>query len=335
MLPEEAHYAAMGLWSKLNHSVLQQKIIGSIMGVSKYNTPVEVAGISFPNRVGLAAGFDKDALWIDALANIGFGHIEVGTLTPKPQPGNEKPRLFRLKQDEALVNRMGFNNQGVEVAMARLNQRKTKIIIGGNIGKNKNTPNLEALQDYVFGFDKLYNSVDYFTVNVSSPNTPNLRDLQEKGPLLDLLKTLVRKRNEKMTAGNLKKPIFLKIAPDMSFSQLDDILEVCFDSGIEGIVATNTTTDRSMLLSSKQYVEAIGAGGLSGRPVFDKSNDVLRYIAQKSEGKLALIGVGGIMGADDAKRKLDCGADLIQIYTGFIYKGMGIVKEIKKGLAGI
>jgi dihydroorotate dehydrogenase len=285
-------------------------------------------GIDFPNPVGLAAGFDKDAKHIDALACLGFGFIEIGTLTPKAQDGNPAPRLFRLPTDKALINRMGFNNGGVDAAVLRLQQRKERIIIGGNIGKNKITLNEEAYKDYEYNVKALHAVVDYFVVNVSSPNTPGLRELQEKAPLMDLL--------HKVQAVNKAlpnpKPVLLKIAPDLTDTQLDDIIEIVGATQIDGIVATNTTIDRSQLQTPASEVEAIGAGGLSGKPVTARSTEVIRYIHQKTNGTIPMIAVGGIFTAADAIEKLNAGASLVQVYTGFIYEGPGMVKRICNGL---
>jgi len=285
-------------------------------------------GIDFTNPVGLAAGFDKDAKHIDALACLGFGFIEIGTLTPKAQDGNPAPRLFRLPTDKALINRMGFNNGGVDAAVLRLQQRKERIIIGGNIGKNKITPNEEAYKDYEYNVKALHAVVDYFVVNVSSPNTPGLRELQEKAPLMDLL--------HKVQAVNKTlpnpKPVLLKIAPDLTDTQLDDIIEIIAATQIDGIVATNTTIDRSLLQTPAREVEAIGAGGLSGKPVTARSTEVIRYIHQKTNGTIPMIAVGGIFTAADAIEKLNAGASLVQVYTGFIYEGPGMVKRICNGL---
>lgn len=285
-----------------------------------------VFGLTFPNPVGLAAGFDKDAKLFDELSAYGFGFIEIGTLTPKGQPGNEKPRMFRLPEDEALINRMGFNNEGVEAAVKRLKNKKTNILIGGNIGKNKMTPNENAVSDYEKCFDVLFDYVDYFVVNVSSPNTPNLRALQEKKPLSELLTHL---QNRNKTKKN-PKPILLKIAPDLTNEQLDDIVEIVEMTGIAGLIATNTTIDRSGLKTSDEKLKAMGAGGLSGKPLTNRATEVIRYIAEKSEKKFPIIAVGGIHTAADAIEKLNAGATLVQIYTGFIYEGPSIVKKINK-----
>ena len=286
----------------------------------------EVFGLRFNNPVGLAAGFDKDAKLFDELASFGFGFIEIGTVTPLPQDGNPKPRLFRLKKDYAIINRMGFNNEGIEATVARLRRKKSNIIIGGNIGKNKVTPNEEAVSDYEICFEKLFPYVDYFVVNVSSPNTPGLRDLQEKVPLTRLLNRLQRLNVKK----EKRKPILLKIAPDLSNEQLDDIIAIVSDTKIDGVVATNTTISRNGLKTDKTKVEMIGNGGLSGKPVKDRSTEVIKYLADKSNKTFPIIGVGGIHSAEDAIEKLDAGATLIQLYTGFIYEGPRLIKRINK-----
>jgi dihydroorotate dehydrogenase len=278
--------------------------------------------------VGLAAGMDKDAKLVDEFGNLGFGFVEIGTLTPKAQPGNDQPRLFRLVEDEAVINRMGFNNQGAEAAALRLKNRKSNVIVGGNIGKNKITPNEEAVRDYELAFDLLYDYVDYFVVNVSSPNTPNLRALQEKEPLKELLKAVKNKNQQKV----VQKPILLKIAPDLTEGQLDDIIEIVKETQIDGVIATNTTIDRSGLKTSRETIEAIGMGGLSGKPLKDKSTAVIRYLVQKSGNSFPVIGVGGIHSAGDALEKLEAGAVLVQLYTGFIYEGPGLIKEINKAV---
>lgn len=288
----------------------------------------EVFGLKFDNPVGLAAGFDKDAKLFDELASFGFGFIEIGTVTPLPQDGNPKPRLFRLKDDSGLINRMGFNNQGIEAVVARLRRKKSDIIIGGNIGKNKVTPNEEAANDYAICFEKLFPYVDYFAVNVSSPNTPGLRDLQEKAPLTALLNSLQELNNKK----DIRKPILLKIAPDLTNEQLDDIIDIVADTKIDGVIATNTTIDRSGLKTDKNKVDAIGNGGLSGKLVGLRSTEVIKYLADKSNRAFPIIGVGGIHSAEDALEKLDAGATLLQVYTGFIYEGPSLVKRINKAI---
>ncbi|MES2419323.1 MAG: quinone-dependent dihydroorotate dehydrogenase [Bacteroidota bacterium] len=289
----------------------------------------EVFGIKFKNPVGLAAGFDKNGEYVEALSNLGFGFIEVGTVTPLPQPGNDKPRMFRLQDDEAIINRMGFNNKGVDVMAERLRLLKQKepgIVVGGNIGKNKNTPNEEAVSDYIKCFDRLFEVVDYFVVNVSSPNTPGLRALQEKEPLKKLLHAL-QQRNLK---HHVSRPILLKIAPDLSNEQLDDIIEIVRETGIAGVIATNTTIDRNGLYADEGVKNEMG--GLSGKPLTLRSTEVIRYLAEKSGKAFPIIGVGGIHSPEDAQEKLAAGASLVQLYTGFIYEGPGLIRRICKEL---
>ncbi len=281
-------------------------------------------GLTFKNPVGLAAGFDKNALLFDELSNFGFGFIEIGTVTPLAQDGNPKKRLFRLKEDKAIINRMGFNNEGVEAAVNRLKQRTTTIIIGGNIGKNKSTPNENAIDDYVICFKALFDVVDYFVVNVSSPNTPNLRALQEKEPLTNLLNRLQQEND----LQKKRKPILLKIAPDLTDSQLLDIIDIVKDSKIDGVIATNTTISREGLKSSNRTK----IGGLSGKPLAKRSTEVIRFLAEKSNKAFPIIGVGGIHSKQDALEKIKAGADLIQLYTGFIYEGPKLIKQINKEL---
>jgi len=288
----------------------------------------EVFGLKFKNPVGLAAGFDKNASMYNDLAYCGFGFIEIGTITPKGQPGNDKPRLFRVKADEGIINRMGFNNDGVAEAIKNLKDKKTSLLIGGNIGKNKVTSNEDAVNDYVYSFNHLFDYVDYFVVNVSSPNTPNLRELQEKEPLKQLLQALKDENNLKASP----KPILLKIAPDLTDSQLDDIVEIIDEVKLDGVIATNTTISRDGLITSKNEIDKIGMGGLSGKPVKSRSTEVIRYLHVKSKGSFPIIGVGGIHSAEDAIEKLDAGASLIQLYTGFIYEGPALIKKINQAI---
>jgi dihydroorotate dehydrogenase len=282
-------------------------------------------GIDFPSPVGLAAGLDKNATLFEELSHCGFGFIEVGTVTPKAQDGNPKPRLFRLPKDSGLINRMGFNNEGIEKMVLRL-KKKHNTIIGGNIGKNKLTPNDQAFEDYLICFEQLFPVVDYFVVNVSSPNTPNLRDLQEKEPLTDLLNHLMELNRKK----DKPKPILLKIAPDLTEGQLLDIIDIVKITQINGVIATNTTIDRSNLLTPISEVEMMGNGGLSGKPLKNKSLEVVRFLAEKSNKSFPIIGVGGIFTPEDAIEMLEAGANLIQIYTSFIYEGPAIIKKINK-----
>ncbi|TAG04619.1 MAG: quinone-dependent dihydroorotate dehydrogenase [Cytophagia bacterium] len=320
---EKAHHLAFFALKILHYLFFLKPFIRYCFSSSHQKKAI-VAGITFPNLVGLAAGFDKNAEAIDELALLGFGFIEIGTVTPRPQAGNPTPRLFRLPKDTGIINRMGFNNDGVEKVVERLKKRKSTIIVGGNIGKNKDTPNEKAIDDYLICLKALYQYVDYFTVNVSSPNTPNLRDLQEKEPLLRLLNTLQNEVNHQ----NIKKPIFLKIAPDLSETQLEEIVEVVIESKLAGIIATNTTIQRNDLLTSKEEIDKIGAGGLSGLPVKDVSTKVVQFLKEKSQNKFTIIGVGGISSGEDAQQKISAGADLIQVYSGLIYQGPSLVKKI-------
>lgn len=288
----------------------------------------KILGLTFKNPVGLAAGFDKDARLIDALACLGFGFIEIGTLTPQPQPGNDKPRLFRLAKDEALINRLGFNNEGVERAVMRLKKRNSDVIVGGNIGKNKATPNDHAVEDYRYCFEMLFPWVDYFVVNVSSPNTPGLRDLQEKGPLKELLQVI---KDASLKKEN-PKPILLKIAPDLTVGQLEDIVDILKETGTDGVIATNTTISREGLVTEEDTLKKIGAGGLSGKPLSQKSTEIIKYLRSQMGPSYPIIGVGGIMCPEDALEKLQAGANLIQVYTGFIYEGPGFIKRINQGI---
>jgi dihydroorotate dehydrogenase len=312
--------------------VLRIPLISKIMKlIYHYENPVlhrKVFGLNFKNPVGLAAGFDKDAELIRPMADLGFGFVEIGTVTPRPQAGNDKPRLFRLILDEAVINRMGFNNRGVQKICKNLAGVSRTIIVGGNIGKNKDTPNEQAVDDYLHCFELLYDLVDYFAVNISSPNTPGLRELQDKEPLRNLLIS-IQARNSKKP---VPKPVLLKIAPDLSWEQLDDIIEIVQQSGIAGIIATNTTIERTGLATSSEQLKKIGAGGLSGKPLAERSTEIIRYITTKSAGKIAVIGVGGIHSPQDALEKLQAGALLVQLYTGFIYEGPGLIKCIKKYL---
>jgi dihydroorotate dehydrogenase len=320
--PESVHHFTFKLLQVL-HRLGFGGLFRSMYSVTDKGLEREVFGLKFPNPVGLAAGFDKDAKLYNELSNFGFGFIEIGTLTPKPQPGNPKKRLFRLKSDKAIINRMGFNNGGVVESVVRLKKNKG-VLIGGNIGKNKNTPNEEAVNDYLICFDTLYDYVDYFVVNVSSPNTPNLRALQDKEPLTHLLKTLKKANSDKPSP----KPILLKIAPDLTDSQLMDIIDIVAETKIEGVIATNTTIDREGLTS----VHKNEMGGLSGKPLTKRSTEVIRFLAEKSDHAFPIIGVGGIHTVADALEKLEAGASLIQLYTGFIYEGPNLIKQINKTL---
>jgi len=326
--PETIHKFTFSCFKLFQKSGLIRSLVSAQFRVKDPSLERELFGLKFPNPVGLAAGLDKNAEAFDFLGSMGFGFIEIGTVTPKAQPGNPAPRLFRFVNNKALVNRMGFNNEGVEEAVERLRKRKTNILIGGNIGKNKITPNDEATSDYIKCFEALYPHVDYFVVNVSSPNTPNLRELQDKEPLKKLLNELMELNRNKEKS----KAILLKIAPDVNQTQLDDIIEIVEETQIDGIVATNTTISRDGLIYPESHIQKVGAGGLSGQPLRESSTKLIRYIHEKSNGNIPIIGVGGIMSKEDALEKLDAGASLIQIYTGFIYEGPALVKAINKEL---
>jgi dihydroorotate dehydrogenase len=326
--PEDVHYKVLRWLQKAYNTGLGKKYLTGNYSYKHPSLEKVLWGLTFKNPVGLAAGFDKDAKYIDELSCLGFGFIEIGTVTPKAQDGNEKPRLFRLPADGAIVNRMGFNNEGVDAAVERLKNRPNGLIIGGNIGKNKNTPNDKAIDDYIYCFEKLFNVVDYFVVNVSSPNTPNLRDLQDKEPLMNLLMQLQNINLQRP----VPKPLLLKIAPDLTTSQIDDVIEIAEAVHLHGIVATNTTINREGLKTDISVVKDMGMGGLSGFPVKKRSTEIISYIHKKTNGQLPIIAVGGIFNAEDAKEKINAGASLVQVYTGFIYSGPAIAKNICKAL---
>ena len=327
--PERIHHFIFGLLNVLCRVPGMRILLKTLY---HYEDPVlerTVAGLRFSNPVGLAAGFDKDARLIDELGYFGFGFIEIGTLTPLPQEGNPRPRLFRLITDHALINRMGFNNEGVIAAVDRLKKRKSNVLVGGNIGKNKSTPNEKAADDYSYCFEALYPFVDYFVVNVSSPNTPGLRALQDREPL----KALLLQVKALSQARPLAKPIFLKISPDLNVQQLDDVIEILTETGTDGVIATNTTVSREGLHTPATEIEAVGSGGLSGRPLTTKSNEVVKYLRRQLPPGFPIIGVGGIMSEHDALERIRAGADLIQIYTGFIYEGPMFVRRLKRAIA--
>lgn len=319
--PEKVHYFTFFLIRIVSKIPGVSALFESLYAVNDKRLEIEVFGLKFKNPVGLAAGFDKDAVLYQELSHFGFGFIEIGTLTPKGQAGNPKKRLFRLKEDQAIINRMGFNNGGVQEAVGRLKKNKG-ILIGGNIGKNKLTPNENAVDDYLICFETLFDYVDYFVVNVSSPNTPNLRELQEKEPLTQLLQAL-QKEN---LAKPKPKPILLKIAPDLTDSQLLDIIDIVKETKIAGVIATNTSISREGLQSANRCE----TGGMSGKPLAKRSTEVIRFLSEKSNKAFPIIGVGGIHSAEDAIEKLEAGASLIQLYTGFIYEGPALVKAINK-----
>ena len=329
--PEKVHYFVTRNLRRFNRFPGGAALSRAIWEVKNPQLEKEVFGLKFRNPVGLAAGFDKNADVISEMANLGFGFIEVGTVTPLPQPGNPRPRMFRLPGDGALINRMGFNNLGVDVVAEHIaayrksaSSAQQGLIIGGNIGKNKVTPNEDAVSDYIKCFDRLFDVVDYFVVNVSSPNTPGLRELQEKEPLMQLLNTL-QQRNSK---GGISRPILLKIAPDLTDSQLDDIVDIVQQSGIAGVIATNTTISRDNLVSTEKIKGEMG--GLSGKPLTMRSTEVISYLVKQSKNSFPVIGVGGIHSEADAVEKLAAGAALVQLYTGFIYEGPGLIGRINK-----
>jgi len=326
--PESIHHFTFRVLNVAGKIPGMLKLLRALHEIESKSLERNLFGITFKNPVGLAAGFDKDAKLIDELAAFGFGFIEIGTLTPKPQPGNDKPRLFRLPKDQAVINRMGFNNQGVEIAVERLKNRKADVIVGGNIGKNKITPNEKAFEDYNKCFEALYPHVDYFVVNVSSPNTPNLRELQEKEPLKKLLSEV----KALSLAKEKPKPVLLKIAPDLNDAQLNDVVEILLETKTDGVIATNTTISREGLISESDQISGIGNGGLSGKPLTKRSTEVISFLRSRLGPTYPIIGVGGIMSAQDAIDKLNAGADLVQIYTGFIYEGPGLIKAINKAL---
>ena len=326
---ETAHYFTLNLFKVLLKIPFAKAICKSIFTVENKSLNTTLFGIDFPNKVGLAAGFDKNAKYLHELACLGFGHIEIGTVTPLPQAGNDKPRLFRLQKDNAIINRMGFNNDGMMAVSTRLKDRPKGLIVGGNIGKNKITPNEEAVSDYIKCFNTLFDDVDYFTVNVSSPNTPGLRDLQDKEPLMQLLNELQHINNAKPK----RKPILLKIAPDLTDTQLDDIVTIVHETKIDGIIATNTTIVRAPLVTDAATVAAMGVGGLSGKPLTTRATNVIAYLHQKSAGSFPIIGVGGIANGKDALDKIQSGATLVQVYTGFIYEGPALAKSINSYLS--
>ena len=326
--PETIHHLLVGWMQGCLKIPFLARLIRSFFSYPHPHLKREFLGLHFDNPVGLAAGFDKNAQVVDELAVFGFGFIEIGTVTPRPQPGNPKPRSFRLPKDKALINRMGFNNQGVERSAARLRKSRRKVIVGGNIGKNTATPNEEAVLDYHFAFEQLYDQVDYLVVNLSCPNIKNLSELQDKEHTMTILHRLCDLRSKKTP----RKPILLKISPDLTDQQLDDAIEIFYNTDIDGIIATNTTIARENLNASGERIRQMGDGGLSGAPLAERSTRIIRYISEKSKGQIPIIGVGGIMSVEDALEKLRAGASLVQVYTGFIYHGPGFVKRLNRAI---
>jgi len=347
--PEWVHYFSMNSLKLLCRMGFRKLIAKKFRPGG--NNEYSIFNIQFPNKVGLGAGFDKNAKYLRELECLGFGFVEIGTVTPLPQAGNDKPRLFRLPKDKALINRMGFNNDGVKVVAGRLktwreknkrwpltddcrptsNEQCSALIIGGNIGKNKITPNDDAWKDYEICFNELHHYVDYFVVNVSSPNTPGLRELQEKESLRKILVT-IQNQNAKTQKP---KPILLKIAPDLTKEQIDDVIDLALEIKLDGLVATNTTISRERLKTHGSRLRAVGAGGLSGLPLKQRSTEMVKYICEKTKGQMPVIASGGIFTGADAKEKLEAGASLVQVWTGFIYEGPGIVKKICRHLSKI
>ncbi|MEO6814356.1 MAG: quinone-dependent dihydroorotate dehydrogenase [Ginsengibacter sp.] len=339
--PEEVHYFSMNTLTFLCKFSIIKNLLRKRFNPGFTKLPTNYFGLTFSNPVGLAAGFDKNSKYLNELETLGFGFLEIGTVTPLPQEGNEKPRLFRLPKDKAIINRMGFNNDGVKVIAGRLRKfRQEKaitsytkhhrpgIIIGGNIGKNKITPNEDAWKDYEICFNELHDLVDYFVVNVSSPNTPGLRDLQQKDSLKKIL-THLQKINQSKT---IQRPLLLKISPDLQQQELDDIIDLALEIKLDGLVAANTTISRNNLITNKETINIIGAGGMSGKPLNEKCNRITNHIYLKTKGTIPVISSGGIFNSFDAQEKFDRGASLVQVWTGFIYEGPGIVKNICGGL---
>jgi len=326
--PEKVHYFTFSLIKFLCKIPFVASIFRSLYQVKNKKLERKLFGLTFINPVGLAAGFDKNAVLYNELANFGFGFIEIGTVTPKGQPGNPKKRLFRLKNDQGIINRMGFNNDGVEEAIKNLKKNKHKVIIGGNIGKNTETKLEDYTQDYLDVFKELHPFVDYFVLNVSCPNVGSHAKLSDKDYLLELITECQSQNN----LFKIKKPILLKIAPDLNNSQLDEIIELVAETKIDGVIASNTSTTRDNLNASKERLQEIGNGGVSGQPIKDQSTQVIKYLADTSNKSFPIIGVGGIHSAEDALEKLNAGADLVQIYTGFIYEGPGLIKKINNAL---
>lgn len=325
---EGVHHFSMNSFKTLNKIPFISKALKQQFHFEHHKLQKKFFGIYFPNPVGLGAGFDKNALYLNELETLGFGFVEIGTVTPLPQPGNDTPRLFRLPKDKAIINRMGFNNDGVKVIANRLRQRTTKIVVGGNIGKNKNTPNEEAWKDYEKCYNELFDCVDYFVINVSSPNTPGLRELQEKSSLQKIFGQL-----QNLNQGQIKpRPLLLKIAPDLTIGQVDDIIELSTEMKLSGLVATNTTINRQGLLTPAAEIEKMGPGGLSGKPLTKRSLEIVKYIHQQTAGKLPIIASGGIFTGEDAINQVTAGASLVQVWTGLIYEGPFIVKNICKSL---
>jgi dihydroorotate dehydrogenase len=326
--PEKVHYLVVFLVKLTGYLPGIGNFLQNWLNLTSPRLQTTVAGLHFRNRVGLAAGFDKNADFVKDFSRFGFSFYEIGTVTPLPQPGNPLPRLFRLPKDKALVNRMGFNNKGVEYAAEQLKKRTGDLIIGGNIGKNTLTPNEQAAEDYALCFNTLYDRVDYLTVNVSCPNIAGLEKLQDQDSLREILDRIMLERNKR----TIRKPVLLKISPDLSLQHLDEIISLAEQTGVDGIIATNTSTRRSDLITDASHVQAIGNGGLSGAPLKNRVVETVSYICKQSEGRIPVIAVGGIITPQDAVDMIRAGASLVQIYTGFIYAGPMLVKRINKAI---
>ncbi|MFC2120047.1 quinone-dependent dihydroorotate dehydrogenase [Bacteroidota bacterium] len=324
--PESIHKIIFNILKFISVIPLATGVLRLVLGSSKYNKETELFGIKFPNQLGLAAGLDKNATAFDILFNMGFGFIEIGTVTPEPQLGNPKPRSFRLKRDKALINRMGFNNKGLKETIKKLRKRRSRVIIGGNIGKNTLTTNENAVNDYVKCFDELFDYVDYFVVNVSCPNIKDLRKLQDNDSLKEILEQIQKKNNSK----NKRKAVLIKISPDLDEKRLSEVIEIVRSTGIDGIIATNTTTGRDNLSYTDEEINDFGNGGLSGKPLKNRAIEVVKFLHKTSNGEIPIIGTGGIMNPEDANDMIEAGASLVQIYTGFIYEGPGLIRKIKK-----
>jgi len=327
--PERVHRITVKFLSIISHLPLMQNLLQWIYTYNNPSLEREVFGLKFKNPVGFAAGFDKNGDYYNILNNFGFGFVEIGSVTPEPQPGNPRPRIFRLVEDNAIINRMGINNNGVKYTVGRLQKNPPRLIVGGNIAKNTKTPNEDAGKDYEKAFSLLYDYVDYFVINVSCPNVKDLTDLQSLEATADIIDRLLALRRY----FDDYRPILMKISPDISREHLDSLLDLMLISGIDGVVATNTTRSRDNLISDSEKIAAIGNGGLSGAPLYEKSLDIIRHIHEYTKGILPIVGVGGIMTPEQAKEMLDAGASLIQIYTGYIYNGPGYVKKILKYIA--
>lgn len=327
--PEKIHEMLVGTVKFIHRIPLFPWFIRKLFCLESPDLEREFLGMKFKNPVGLAAGFDKNASFYKEFSSFGFGFIEIGTVTPRAQPGNPKPRSFRLPKDKALINRMGLNNLGVDSVVELLKNRSKKLIIGGNIGKNTDTPDEKAKDDFVYCFEKLYDHVDYFVVNISCPNTGEIEKLQDQEVMEGILGEIIARRTLKLQ----KKPVLLKISPDLNFEQIDEALSIVHKLQIDGLVATNTTVKRDGLLSDKRIITSMGNGGLSGAPLRERSTEIIRYITEKTKGSLPIIGVGGIMTVNDAQEKLRAGAALIQVYSGFIYEGPSFVKRILRSIS--